>query len=463
MHDSRAKLTSLLLVTLASLNCCQPSARAADEPGFVSIFDGRSLAGWLGQDMSFWSVADGAITGTITPEHAPAMNQYLVWQGGLVEDFELKLDFRLTGATSNITNGGFQFRSRRLPNGDVAGYQVDNNFAQPWKVRLYDEFGRHDLAVEGQRTVFDELGKRHVEMLELAPGAADFQLERWHEYHLTAIGPKLSLAINGRLVAETTDNDPEQFEPLGVLAMQLHTGPPQQAQFRNLRLKQIAPAKPVSPRERLLATAALDWHLGERPASHQPPLEAHGKFATYTYGEGEGARRGVKVARLDQGYFDGGSAWNVPGQEITVYVRARAPDGNWNGGLFSKRGTLETVNFNLFAADLPSTPGPDVGFEIHTGRTLYRLAFPLSQVDPRAWHDLVGRYNGSVLEILCDGRVMARRDARGELTQNDAPILIGAESDHGRVARPFVGELEEASLWTRFITDDEVSTLVREH
>ena len=104
--------------------------------------------------MSFWSIEDGAITGTISPEHAPAMNQYLVWQPELVENFELELDFRLTGSATTNTNGGFQFRSRRLPNGDVAGYQVDNNFGQPWKVRLYDEFGRHDLALEGQRSVF---------------------------------------------------------------------------------------------------------------------------------------------------------------------------------------------------------------------------------------------------------------------------------------------------------------------
>src|SRR6478752_8714705 len=112
-------------------------AASADEPGFQPIFDGRSLDGWRGQDMSFWSVEDGAITGTISPEHVPPMNQYLVWQPELVENFQLKLDFRLTDSTTNFTNGGFQFRSRRLPNGDVAGYQVDNNFGQPWKVRLY--------------------------------------------------------------------------------------------------------------------------------------------------------------------------------------------------------------------------------------------------------------------------------------------------------------------------------------
>lgn len=63
--------------------------QSKDETEFTSLFDGKTLAGWVGQDMSFWSVEDGAITGTISPQHKPPMNQYLVWQGGLVEDFEL--------------------------------------------------------------------------------------------------------------------------------------------------------------------------------------------------------------------------------------------------------------------------------------------------------------------------------------------------------------------------------------
>jgi len=92
---------------------------------FEPIFNGKTLDGWKGRDMSFWSIEDGVITGTISPEHAPKMNQYLVWQNGKLGDFELKLKFRPTGSQKPGTNGGFQFRSRLLPDGDVAGYQVD--------------------------------------------------------------------------------------------------------------------------------------------------------------------------------------------------------------------------------------------------------------------------------------------------------------------------------------------------
>lgn len=454
----------VLAAAIAVMLVCSV-APAGDEAGFERIFDGRSLNGWRGQDMSFWSVEDEAITGTISAEHAPPMNQYLVWQRELVDDFELKLDFRLTGSTTPNTNGGFQFRSRRLPNGDVAGYQVDNNFGQPWKVRLYDEFGRHDLALEGQRGRFDPQGQRHVEPLTLAEGASDFRLDQWHEYHLSCRGPKLALAINGRLVAECSDDDPQQYEPLGILAMQLHTGPPMKAQFRNLRLMRLAPERPISPRERLLATAALDWRLGRRPTAHQPPLNVVGKVLTTTAAEGQGRGDsqvpvGPTVARLDGGHFDAGNAWNTPGEEITVFLRARSQDGNWNRALFAKRGGHDRMNFNLFGAELTGSPGGDIGFELRTDKGFFQASFPVSRIDRHAWHDLIGRYDGRSIQILCDGILMAQQPAAGSLVQNGEPILIGAETDAGQVVRPFSGEIDEASLWARALTDEEVSLLV---
>ena len=45
----------------------RPKALAGDEPGFTSIFDGKSLNGWDG-DPKYWRVADGLMTGEITPE-----------------------------------------------------------------------------------------------------------------------------------------------------------------------------------------------------------------------------------------------------------------------------------------------------------------------------------------------------------------------------------------------------------
>jgi hypothetical protein len=223
----------------------------AAEEGFKPIFDGKTLDGWTTVDPSYWAVEDGAITGTITKEHPLDENRYLVWKGaadapgGQLADFELKLKSRVRG--EGAINNGFQFRSRVMSNGwDVAGYQVDNNLnvngVSPWLVRLYDEHGRHDLALRGQRTTFDKDGKPSHEPIGDAAGEPWFKLEDWHEYHLTCVGNRITLKVDGRLVAEVIDNDPKQFDPAGILAMQLHSGPPTVAQFKDIRLKILKPA-----------------------------------------------------------------------------------------------------------------------------------------------------------------------------------------------------------------------------
>jgi len=441
------------------------AAAAADTDGFEPIFDGQTLKGWLGQDMSFWAIENGAMTGTISAEHAPKLNQYLVWQGGLLDDFELKLAFRLRSTNSPAVNGGFQFRSRRLPNGDVAGYQVDNNYNMPWKARLYDEFGRHDLALQGERTVFEPDGRKRTEKLALEPGADDFRLEEWHEYHLTAQGRKLSLRVNGKLIAEVTDNDDDSFEAAGILAMQLHTGPPMKAQFKNIRLKQLTPARKPDARETLLAGAALAWRFGERLNAHQPPLKANGKVTAGLPADGPAAHPGVKIAKLEDAWFDlekdlnQPKLWSVPGEALTVFLRARKPDASWNSGLIAKRGNHDVVNFCMFSTDLNETPGPDIGFEVHTDRGFVAVSFPASKVEASGWLDLVGRYDGKAISLFCNGRVMAQKLWSGVLTENNEPILIGAESYDGVPKRFFTGEIEAAAIWARALSNSEVKTL----
>jgi hypothetical protein len=237
-----------LVVGVCALAAAAPPAA---EEGFKPIFDGKTLDGWATVDPSYWSIEDGAITGTITKDHPLEENRYLVWKGGdgatggQLADFELKLKSRVRG--EGAINNGFQFRSRVMSNGwDVAGYQVDNNLnvngVSPWLVRLYDEHGRHDLALRGQRTTFDKDGKPSHEPIKEAAGEPWFKLADWHEYHLTCVGNRITLKVDGRLVAEVIDDDPKQFDPAGILALQLHSGPPTVAQFKDVRLKILKPA-----------------------------------------------------------------------------------------------------------------------------------------------------------------------------------------------------------------------------
>jgi hypothetical protein len=165
------------------------------------------------------------------------------------------------------------------------------------------------------------------------------------------------------------------------------------------------------------------------------------------------------VVLLDGAYFDAGPGLHGGDEAVTVYLRARDPKGDWNGGLFAKRGGPEIVHFNLFAADLAGTPGSDIGFEIRTDRGFAQVSFPVSRIEAKGWHDLVGRYDGRALELFCDGRRVASKAWSGRLVRNGEPLLIGAETDQGKVVRQFQGELQEAALWGRALSEGEIAAL----
>src|SRR5688572_13704925 len=76
---------------------------APSAPGFKSLFNGKDLSGWEG-DPAYWSVKDGVITGQTTADRQPAANTFLIWKGGAVKDFELRLSFKIVG--NNPANWG---------------------------------------------------------------------------------------------------------------------------------------------------------------------------------------------------------------------------------------------------------------------------------------------------------------------------------------------------------------------
>ena len=208
--------------------------------------------------------------------------------------------------------------------------------------------------------------------------------------------------------------------------------------------------------------AKASWKLGNGGKPSAYPLDQKGKIELGLDEEGDGAIAGAKVARLTDAYFDAGKELHVEGNAITVYLRARDPKGQWSYALLSKRGSHETVHFNLFSVDLPGTPGPDIGFEIHTDNGFVMVSFPVSQINPTAWHDFAGRYDGNSIEAICDGKVMAKRAWKGgNLTQNAEPVLIGGETDKGNIVRLFSGEMEEAAVWACALSDVELARLMR--
>lgn len=208
---------------------------------YKSLFDGKSLQGWEAMDMSYWSVKDDAITAQSTAEHSCTSNQFLVWQGGDVGDFELKLRFRVTG---NGCNSGIQFRSKMQPNGLAVGYQADIFQRGPYLGGVCDELHKRDgpelLTSNGKKTVIDSEGNRVA--TDLAGTASLNPYPEWNDYRIKAIGQHITLEINGVKCGELIDQETAHFDLSGILGLQLRSGKPMKVQFKEIYLKTL-PAK----------------------------------------------------------------------------------------------------------------------------------------------------------------------------------------------------------------------------
>ena len=215
-----------------------PPTEPDDNAGFVSIFDGKSLAGWDG-DSRYWRVENGEIVGETTATNVVSQNNFLIWRGGIVRDFELKLEFRM-----NASNSGIQYRSAEMPEVGkwvLKGYQADIDFTQNYHGNVHDERGRGVLSRRGEVTrIVDGPKFKVVGMIgdnRLLRGVMN--LNGWNQYHIIARGPVLLQFINGQLMAVAIDESSKSSTAEGVLGFQMHTGPPFKIQFRNVLYRKL--------------------------------------------------------------------------------------------------------------------------------------------------------------------------------------------------------------------------------
>ncbi len=201
----------------------------------VDLFNGRDLKGWEG-DPRFWSVKDNAITAVNTAENPTKQNTFLIWRGGTVKDFQLRVEFRLQG-----NNSGIQYRSKDLGQFVVSGYQADMDGADRYTGILYEERGRGILANVGERVSVKADGKARKTGTVGDPAGIRAAIKNggWNEYVITAVGNHIVQAINGKITVDVTDEDESRRAMEGILALQLHAGPPMTVQFRKLRLRVI--------------------------------------------------------------------------------------------------------------------------------------------------------------------------------------------------------------------------------
>lgn len=236
-----------ILACLIALACTIAPLHAADEDGWKSLFDGKTLDGWDGNP-ALWSVQDGAITGRTTADVKIDKNSFLVWQGGDVDNFELELEYKIIGG-----NSGIQYRSFELPDGKwrIGGYQGDFEAGERYSGILYGEAFRGILADRGESSELTRTdGKFEKKVVGKVGDSAEIQTkilkEDWNKYRIVANGFRFQHFINGAATMECVDNDAQQRRASGLLAFQVHVGPPMTVQFRNIRLKKLPAPKKVA-------------------------------------------------------------------------------------------------------------------------------------------------------------------------------------------------------------------------
>ncbi len=234
-RSARTLFWSMLCLFTALTTLPAPKVLADDSKG-ASLFDGKNLENWKG-DRSYWSVEEGAIVGRTTDKQPLKHNIFLIYQAAQPADFELRLEFKIEGG-----NSGIQYRSKVVDQQAhiVGGYQADIDATMRYMGILYEERGRGILAERGQRVTVGADGKKQAEQFSKADELVKFIHQgKWNHYRIVAKGNRLQHYINDVLMMELTDNQQEKAATKGVIALQLHRGPPMVVRFKNIRCRKL--------------------------------------------------------------------------------------------------------------------------------------------------------------------------------------------------------------------------------
>jgi len=221
------KLSGLL--ALGWLLLFSPALVGQEKP----LFNGKDLSGWEGNP-ELWSVQEGVITGITKADARLPYNQFLIWRGGLVKNFELRMKVRQSG-----NNSGVQYRSKELPEvgkWSIGGYQCDIHPVAANNAMLYDERGRGIVASNGEQIIVDAAGDKWVVKKE-AP--VEVNVADWNEYKIIARGNHLVHQVNGKTTVDIVDHQVSERELEGLVAFQVHSGPAMKVEIKDVFLKEL--------------------------------------------------------------------------------------------------------------------------------------------------------------------------------------------------------------------------------
>lgn len=211
------------------------SAGAKENDGWIKLFNGRNLKGWVSMGgRAEYRVEDGAIVGVST---LGVPNTFLATKQSY-GDFILELEYMIDEGM----NSGIQLRSHAradYADGRVYGYQCEIDPAAGTSGGIYDEARR---------------GWLHSPADEPAARGA-FRHGEWNKVRIEAVGNSLRVWLNGVPTADILDDADSE----GFIALQVHeigdnaSMAGKCVRWRDIRLKTENIAEELTPESRTIA------------------------------------------------------------------------------------------------------------------------------------------------------------------------------------------------------------------
>ena len=311
--DLGATYTATIIIRWARLLSGLPPV--TETAGLTPLVDAKFLTGWEG-DKELWSVRDGMLIG-----HSNGIdhNEFLATTRPY-GDFILSLNFRLVDGKGN---SGVQFRSIRVPNREMSGYQAD--IGEGFWGCLYDESRRNKVLAAAAPDALKALNKSD-----------------WNHYTVRAMGDRITLGLGGSVAVNYRETDPGVARS-GLLAVQIHAGGPMEIQFRDVVIQPLPTPTVDNPNAPGFHLRTVKTEQGERNYTVYVPQGYDGSrvfpVILFLHGSGERGQDGIVPAQVGLGP----AILNRPGGVPAVVVFPQARE-TWSAGSADSKAALAALS-----------------------------------------------------------------------------------------------------------------------
>ena len=366
----------------------------------VSLFDGKTLAGWEG-DAAWWRVEAGEIRGGSLTTKVPK-NFFLATEKSY-QNFDLRIKLRLTG--TGFVNSGIQMRSVRVPNSsEMSGYQVD--YGKGWYGKIYDESRRNKVIAESK---------------DAAGVLAAVKEGEWNEYRILAEGTRIRSWINGVPALDYVETEPN-IAADGKIAIQIHSGGMAEIQAKDITIEELPPTP-----------GALTWDKVKPTAKKAELAKAAPAKRDTSYNNVQGVRRSAeeqqKLFKLPEGF------------EIELFTKESADFGKFIMLIFDQQGRAWSSTALEYPVDANENPAAAEALYKSKARdkvVIFDQPFASGPRQPRAFADglaipegVLPYKDGAVVQHGHDIVFLRDTDADGKADKREVLLTgFGVQDSH---------------------------------